>query len=325
MADVCVVGGTRFFGKLLVKRLLDAGHRVTVVNRGITPDPFGTSVRRLVADLNEPGELAWAVTGEHFDAVVHQMCYTPRAAVEAAEAFGDRAGKFVLTSSMEVYNKDTFRWRIPAPAMSVFAREEELDTAHYAYDTELPWQDPAYVGANYGEGKRQAEAALLATAQVPVVIARVAHVLAAEDDFTGRVGFHLDRIRDGRPIVAHAAPGRTSLVHAEDAAGFLARAATTGVTGTVNVTSPDTADVYDVCAAVEAATGLRAHVVEKQDPAGDADLSPFSCPADFGMSAERAVSLGHRFTPVSEWLPALARTAAAATAAAGAAAAVQEK
>lgn len=151
MADVCVVGGTRFFGKLLVKRLLDAGHRVTVVNRGITPDPFGTSVRRLVADLNVPGELAWAVTGERFDAVVHQMCYTSKAAVEAAEAFGDRAGKFVLTSSMEVYNKDTFRWRIPAPAMSVFAREEELDTAHYAYDTELPWEDPAYLGANYGE------------------------------------------------------------------------------------------------------------------------------------------------------------------------------
>ncbi|MFJ6380720.1 NAD-dependent epimerase/dehydratase family protein [Kitasatospora sp. NPDC092039] len=313
MADICVIGGTRYFGKLLVRRLLAAGHRVTLITRGRTPDPFGDSVRRLRADVNRPGELAEAVAGERFDAVVHQMCYTPNAAVEACEAFGDRAGKLVLTSTIEVYNKDTFRGPVAAPEFGPLAREEELDPAGYPYDLTLPWQDDDYLEANYGEGKRQAEAAVTDRARVPVVLARVAHVLAEEGDFTGRYRFHVDRIRDGRPVVAHARPGRTSLVRAEDAAGFLAWAAVNEVTGAVNVASPDTADVYDVVASVEGATGLKAQVIEKEDPAGDPDLSPFSCPADFAMSADRAASLGYRFTPIAEWLPELGRAAAAGT------------
>ncbi|MBL1082160.1 NAD-dependent epimerase/dehydratase family protein [Streptomyces actinomycinicus] len=311
MSDICVIGGTRFFGKVLVQRLLGDGHRVTLVNRGQTPDPFGDAVRRLRADVHVPGELAAAVAGERFDAVIHQMCYTPNAAVEACEAFGERAGKIIMTSTIEVYNKDTFRWRFPAPEFSTRAREEELDPADYDFDTTLPWYADGYLDAHYGEGKRQAEAALTRCAKVPVLLARVAHVLAAQGDFTGRLQFHLDRVTAGQPVVAHAAPGRTSLVQAEEAAGFLAWAAQSDATGAVNVASPDTADVYDVCAAVESATGFTADVIEKEDPAGDPGLSPFSCPADFGMANDRAAALGYRFTPIAQWLPAVARAAAA--------------
>lgn len=313
MADICVVGGTRYFGKILVRELLDQGHRVTLVNRGRTPDPFGDSVRRLRADVNRPGELTEAVAGEHFDAVIHQMCYTPNAAVEAARAFGDRAGKLVLTSTIEVYNRDTFRWRVPAPPISVFAHEDELDPAAYDYDTELPWLDMSYLEENYGEGKRQAEAALVRTALVPVLVARVSHVLAAEGDFTGRFRFHHDRVVAGEPITVHAKPGRTSLVRAEDAARFLAWAAVSDATGTVNVASPDTAGPHDMITAVERATGLRATVTEKDDPAGDPALSPYSFPVDFGVTTDRLVALGHRFPPIAEWLPELARTTAGDT------------
>ncbi len=311
MSDICVIGGTRYFGKVLVRRLLDDGHRVTLVNRGQTPDAFGDAVRRLRADVNVPGELTAAVAGERFDAVVHQMCYTPNAAVEASEAFGARVGKIVMTSTIEVYNTDTFRWRFPAPPLGARAREEELDPADYDFDTDLPWYTPGYLDAHYGEGKRQAETALTRCAKAPVLLARVAHVLAAEGDFTGRLRFHIDRIRAGQPIVAHTGPGRTSLVQAEEAAGFLAWAALAEATGAVNVASPDTADVYDVCAAVESATGLAADVIEKEDPSGDPDLSPFSCPADFGMASDRAAALGYGFTPIAQWLPAVAHDAVA--------------
>lgn len=310
MADICVVGGTRFFGKILVRELLDRGHRVTVITRGRTADPFGDSVRRLRADVNRPGELAAAVAGERFDAVIHQMCYTPIAALEASRAFGDRAGRIILTSTVEVYNTDTFRWRVPAPPISAFAHEDELDPAKYEYDTDLPWGELSYLEANYGEGKRQAEAALVRSAKVPVMIARVAHVLAAEGDFTGRFRFHHDRITAGEPVVVHKRHGRTSLVHAADAARFLAWAATAEVTGTVNVASADSAGPLDMCAAVERATGLTATVIEKDDPAGDPALSPFSFPVDFGVTTTRLASLGHAFAPVAEWLPELARTTA---------------
>ncbi|MFE7532466.1 hypothetical protein ACFU7Y_43245 [Kitasatospora sp. NPDC057542] len=82
------------------------------------------------------------------------------------------------------------------------------------------------------------------------------------------------------------------------------------VTGAFAVASPDTADVYDVGASVEGATGPKAQVVGKEDPAGDPDPHPFSRPADFAVPADRAGSFGHRFTPVAEWLPELGRAAA---------------
>ncbi|MCC3763477.1 NAD-dependent epimerase/dehydratase family protein [Glycomyces sp. TRM65418] len=309
MADICVIGGTRFFGKFLVDRLIHDGHDVTVLTRGRTPDPFGDAVRRIVADATDADSLAAAVASERFDAVVHQMCYDPRAAAAACEAFGERAGKWVLTSSMEVYNADTFRWEVPAPPMSAFAREAELDPAAYRYDLDLPWDDPEFAGPNYGEGKRQAEAAMLDRSVVPLALARIAHVLDARDDFTGRVRFHVERIRSGLPITAHASPGRTSLVPAAEAAAFLAWAAVNDVTGAVNAAAPDPVDVHAVCAAFAQALGREATVVERADPSGDEALSPYSCPADFGMNVEAAAALGFAFTPAASWLPEMARAA----------------
>src|SRR5262245_36271023 len=107
MAAVCVIGGTRFFGKAVVRRLVARGHDVTIVTRGRASDEFG--VRRRTADANDAAGLAAAVAGSEFDAVVHQVCYTPVAAVAATEAFRGRTGRLIMTSTMEVYNRDTFR------------------------------------------------------------------------------------------------------------------------------------------------------------------------------------------------------------------------
>lgn len=309
MADICVIGGTRYFGRKLVRRLLDDGHRVTLVNRGRTPDPFGSEVDRRVADATDPEALAAAAGASRFDAVIHQMSYTPRDAVAVCEAFGDRAGKLVLTSTLEVYNKDTFRWEIPAPAFSAFASEGELDPAAYRFDLDLPWHDPAFLGANYGEGKRQTEAAVVERAESPVAVARVAHVLDAREDFTGRVQFHVDSIREGREIHAHPSPGRTSIVSTTEAAAALAWLATSEATGVVNVAAPDPIDVYGVCSAFEHALGRKAIITERPEPSGER-LSPYSCPADFGMNVDTAAELGFEFTPTADWLPDLAREAA---------------
>jgi nucleoside-diphosphate-sugar epimerase len=306
MQTVCVIGGTRFFGKVLVGNLLARGIEVTIVTRGQAADPFGDAVRRIHVDAADEPALVAAMAGKTFDAVVHQVCYEPLAALGACRAFGDRAGRFVLTSSMEVYNADTFRWKVPAPEMSDFATEDQLDTEAYGYDLDLPWTDPDYADANYGEAKRQAESVFLSHAEAPVVIVRGAHVLGEVGDFTGRFDFHVDRIIAGRPIVSFANPGKTSLVHADDLARFLAWAAEAPIRGSINACSPDTADVYDVCRAIEAVTGKKADVQELPNPAGNPDLSPYSCPAPFGMSPALAAQHGFEFTPIAEWLPKLA-------------------
>jgi hypothetical protein len=44
-----------------------------------------------------------------------------------------------------------------------------------------------------------------------------------------------------------------------------------------------------------------AHVIEKDDPVGDLDRSPFSCPADFAMATDRATALGASGRAPSRW------------------------
>jgi nucleoside-diphosphate-sugar epimerase len=312
MATVCVIGGTRFFGKILVRALLAGGHQVTILTRGRSRDDFGGAVRRLTADAHDVEQLSKAVAGAEFHAVVHQMCYSPVAALAAVEAFEGRAGKLVMTSTMEVYNRDTFRHHQPAPAMSAFAGEGELDPAPYGYDLSLPWHDEAFLGANYGEGKRQAESAFAQTAPFPVAFARAAHVLSDRDEFTGRVAFLVERILRGERMASFRHPGRTSLVHADDLGRFLAWLSLAELAGPVNACSPEPVTLYDVCAPIEEAAGRTAVIQEVDDAPADPDLAPFSCPADYGMSPELAEHAGYTFLPTREWLRSLATAAVAA-------------
>ena len=48
--NVLVIGGTRFLGHEVAWRLLFAGHRVTLLNRGRETDAFGSRVERLRGD-----------------------------------------------------------------------------------------------------------------------------------------------------------------------------------------------------------------------------------------------------------------------------------
>ena len=52
--QILLIGGTRFVGYQLTWRLLAAGHQVTLLNRGHSPDPFGTRVERLIVDRTTP-------------------------------------------------------------------------------------------------------------------------------------------------------------------------------------------------------------------------------------------------------------------------------
>ena len=302
MSSICVIGGTRFFGKIVVRALVAQGHAVTILTRGRSGDEFGDSVGRLKADANDAAQMRAALSGRTFDAVLHQMCYSPIAARVACDAFAGRAGRLIMTSTIEVYNPDTFEGR-KAPSIGAFAREEELDAKAHGFDERLPWLDAAFAGPRYAEGKRQAESVLAQAASFPVSVVRVGHVLSDQDDFTGRLSFHVRRILRNEPIKSWPSPGKSSFVSAEDIAGFLAAACSSRFTGAINACAPDGMSVRELCAMIEKISGRRARIEETADPRADEALSPYSFPRDYCMSNARAAELGHRFTPTSEWLP----------------------
>ncbi|MEU1365616.1 NAD-dependent epimerase/dehydratase family protein [Streptomyces sp. NPDC005803] len=298
MQRICVIGGSRYFGKLLVQRLCAAGHQVTVVNRGSAPPPPG--VEHLVVDRDDEAALLAALGTRTFDVVVDQVCYTPVQAEIAVRAFSARTRRYVMTSTIEVYDPATTA--LPALTREAPVPEERVDPAVWTVRTDLPWHDGAYREAHYAEGKRQAEAVFTRGAPFGFVSVRSAHVLGGgAREFTGRLAYYTERLARGLEIAVHAREMPTVFIHYEEVAGLLLWAATaTGFTGPLNACSDGLLDVRDVTGAVAAQCGRQP--VYRTAAAGE-PVGPFSFDRYYAMSNDRAKALGFVFSRTADWLP----------------------
>ncbi|MEU2283617.1 reductase [Streptomyces sp. NPDC013178] len=284
-----VIGGNRYFGKRLIARLLAAGDRVTVLNRGSSPPPEGAI--HLVADRNDETSLTTALGSRTFDVVVDQVCYTPRHAAIARRVFAGRTRRYVMTSTVEVYEYED---------SIALVRERDVDPLDVAVDLGLPWDEPEFLHTHYGEGKRQAEAVFAAGPDFPWTAVRVAHVLGGADDFTGRLDHYADRIRTGEPIAVPVANQPATYIHVEEIADFLAWAAGQEFTGPVNAASSGLLTTEELCAQV-ATHFPQGRTVFRAVEVGE--VSPFSFTRSYGMDTSRAGRLGYRFGDVRQWLP----------------------
>ncbi len=299
MREICVIGGNRYFGKRLIDRLLNSGDRVTVVNRGSSPPPAG--VTHLVADRDDENSLRAALGSRTFDVVLDQVCYTPRQAEIALRVFAGRTRRYVMTSTVEVYEYEHSAEPV---------REDAVDPRAVAVDTALPWDDAEFREAHYGEGKRQAEAVLMTGDGFDLVSVRVAHVLGGDDDFTGRVDHYAERMRNGEPIAVPVANHPATYVYVEEIADFLAWTAGQEFTGAVNANAEGPLTTEDICAAIGRQIGASARFL----PVEVGETSPFSFSRSYAMDNSRATGLGYRFRHTSQWLQqAVAETVAART------------
>jgi nucleoside-diphosphate-sugar epimerase len=194
---ILVIGGNRFMGRSLVWRLLFAGHRVTLLNRGQSADPFGDRVERLVADRSTDafdlvvGEALGARGG--FDRVVDFAAFTGEEVARVVRVLGGRAGHYVMISTGQVY---LVREGCPVPA-----REGDYEGAVMAAPpTPADHEDWAY-----GIGKRDAEDVLVAAgAALPSTRLRIPMV-NGEGDPKRRLEAYLWRLLDGGPLLVPAA------------------------------------------------------------------------------------------------------------------------
>ncbi|MFD3992527.1 NAD-dependent epimerase/dehydratase family protein [Streptomyces sp. NPDC058583] len=294
MKDVLVIGGNRYFGKRLIALLKESGHRVAILNRGSSDAPDG--MEHLVADRDDEAALESVLAGRSFDVVVDQVCYTPRQAEIARRVFAARTRRYVMTSTVEVYEYEDSA----APVA-----EDALDLGTVTVDTGAAWEDPEFREAHYGEGKRQAEAVFAgagadgAGAAFAWTSVRVAHVLGGADDFTGRLDHYARRIRAGEPIAVPVVNRPATYVYVEEIAAFLAWAAVgADFTGPVNAHSHGPLTTAEICAEIERRVGGR--TVFQEVEVGE--ISPFSFARSYGMDNSRAVGLGYSFSHSSSWL-----------------------
>ncbi|MFO7941884.1 MAG: NAD-dependent epimerase/dehydratase family protein [Bacillota bacterium] len=227
---VLVLGGTRFFGRATVERLIEHGHRVTVLSRGVTPLPFSPdAVRHLRCDRNERGAAAELLSGEPpFDVVFDNSAMTESAVREVLEGIRPPV-RYILTSSGAVYHRphETPMERLPGVA----ERPEEYDPFDFLrplredrvpLDSKWLEREIAAEEPGYRRGKLEAERVLIEMTRgnrTSPVILRPPQIEGPRDP-TGRTEFFARRVRDGRGVIlpADGAGGVFQKVFSEDLA-----------------------------------------------------------------------------------------------------------
>lgn len=295
--NILVIGGTRFFGKLLVQRLLRAGHRVTIATRGYAPDPFGQRIERIRVDRrNETAMRAAFRSAAGYDLVFDQMCYSPLDAAIAVRTFAGKVDRYVMTSTVDVYRCLPGRREAPL-------READLNVLAQPIDTHYPWHDPSLATQSYVTGKLQAEAYLYRDGSLPLVTARLGHVLGGSEDFTGRLAHYVDLVRGGAQLAYSNANAAVSFMEAQEAAEFLAWAGMQEFSGAINAASAGALSAHGLHQRVAQLLDAPAAARQVKAPAAQAGpLSPFDSTAPLVLDTGRAASLGYRFSHTDEWL-----------------------
>ncbi|UTH76401.1 NAD-dependent epimerase/dehydratase family protein [Chromobacterium sp. IIBBL 290-4] len=292
---ILIIGGTRYFGRLLVGNLIAAGHRVTLATRGRSPDDFGSAIERIQVDRADSQAMAQAFRHADFDVAYDQVCYTPHHAALAEQIFSGRVGRYVMASTIEVY---------AGRAGAQPCREETIDLQEEAVEAPLIWQTRALTEANYADGKRQAETWLHRRGKLPAVTVRIGHVQAENGDFTERLAQHIHRARQGIAAPA-SARGGSSFIHAASIAHFLQWAGEQTFLGAVNAADNGALSAADLDRHIAAALDLP----PPSQPAA-APALPYDYAAPFAMSTQRAVTLGYAFADCRDWLAGVIRAQA---------------
>jgi len=133
---ILMIGGTRFIGAHVVRRLHDAGQQVAVFHRGTSANPILPEVEHILAPsaeypiINLPDRLR-----QDWDVVIHMVAMGKAVAHAAVNAFAGRTSRLVLISSCDVYRAYGRLTKLePGPAEPVPLKEDApLRSVLYPY------------------------------------------------------------------------------------------------------------------------------------------------------------------------------------------------
>lgn len=284
MNNILIIGGTRFFGKRLVMKLLQDGQTVFVMTRGKLPEEFEGKVTHLQCDRTNKKAVQTAVGNQFFDIIYDNVNYGPQDAVDAIEIFSGKTARYIFTSTLAVHDADG----IP---------KSEIDFSPSTY--------PIFLGERtnftYGEGKRQSEAVFFQQAAFPVVAVRFPIVMG-EDDYTERLTFHLRNIKQKKAISFLNVEAKMGFITSQEAADFLFWVGKQTFTGPIHAASNGIISNSELLSLIERETGEKAIISLLDDTA---EQSPYAIPKSWYMKTDYAQELGYQFTNLKDWLPQL--------------------
>lgn len=220
--DVLILGGTQFIGRHVAQALLQAGHRVSVFNRGTSADPLPAAVERLRGDRDAGAAGLAALAGRRWDACIDVSGYTPRQVRPSAEALNGRVDRYVYVSAVMSYGD--------AQQRPVTEEHPQLPPAA-EHVTEVD-------GQTYGPLKVANETLVRSLYGERAVLLRPQIVVGPHDP-TNRLTHWLQRAALGGEMLA---PGDGSdhlqVIDVRDLARFVVTALERGLSGPFNLAGP---------------------------------------------------------------------------------------
>lgn len=286
MKKILIIGGTRFFGKRLVEKLIEQQQDITVITRGELPKEFSNTVTHIQCDRMDAQALKAAIAHLEFDIVYDNINYSPQEAMEAVEIFENKTKRYVFTSTLSVHEADG----IP---------KNEKDFDPYTYPILLGNKN----NYTYGEGKRQAEAVFFQKATFPVVAVRFPIVMG-EDDYTERLLFHIKKIQKNQPISFMNLDANMGFISSEEAAEFLLWIGNETYEGPIQASSYGVISIKELISLIEKITGNKANLLISSN---EEYRSPYAIPKSWYMKTTTAQQLGFTFSNLYDWLPILVK------------------
>ena len=223
---ILLIGGTRFIGRHVAEAALARGHDLTVFHRGRSS---GAPLRQATGsgsleirhgDRDSDDDLAGLAGG--WDATVDTCAYVPRQVQRLADALGERAGHYLLVSSVSAY---------ATPERAGFTEDAPLAVL----------DDPAVeevTEATYGGLKALCERAAAERFGPSTLIVRPTYVVGP-DDYTWRFPWWVTRLaRGGRVLAPGPASAPMQVIDVRDMAAWIVGLLEDGAGGAFHAASP---------------------------------------------------------------------------------------
>jgi nucleoside-diphosphate-sugar epimerase len=192
---VLVIGGTGFIGRHVTRRLIQAGHEVTVFHRGQTNAGLPAVVNYISGERRELQSFSSEFKRITPDIVLDMICYNEQEATDLVASIGPACERVVVASSMDVYRSYGRLLRLEQGAPDPGPLNEDSPLRESEYPHRAIAKSPADF-AKYYE-KRHVERVVTTAPRMRATVLRLPAVYGPGDKYH-RTHEYLKRMDDGR-------------------------------------------------------------------------------------------------------------------------------
>jgi nucleoside-diphosphate-sugar epimerase len=195
---ILIIGGTRFIGPYVVRRLADTGHSVTLFHRGETKANLPASINHIYGDRRDLPSFINEFKTSAPDVVLDMIPYTEEDARTLMRVFKTLAPRLVAISSADVYRAYGRLLRLETGTPDPVPLNEEAPLRETLYPHRAHAEGPDDFKYHYD--KILVERVVMSDDELPATVLRLPAVYGTGDP-QHRLFDYLKRMDDGRPAI----------------------------------------------------------------------------------------------------------------------------